>query len=297
MLLAQRLPSFISECGFGGIRKSAPMRRLVCSIGSRIMPVIRFDGRVLPAAIQVSVQDHPSINWKDAEEDLDIKFTISIRNGIVSVECEVEKFDQDVHMVRIFMRAFDLARATVDLVAFNSGYGLTVVFDTFTSPSGVTSPFVSHDPRLVPLCTAFRLGEQATDLATNNFHQTLLIVALDWRVAHALRGLIEAITLPHESAVNCARSIEGLKNIIAVPGLSKGQAWKAMREALNLSEPYLKLITDVSTGPRHGDHSHVPGTITVEITQRSWVIMNRFLEYKKRGSQPLALADFPILTA
>jgi hypothetical protein len=31
VLPALGLPSFISECGFGAIRKSAPMRRLVCS--------------------------------------------------------------------------------------------------------------------------------------------------------------------------------------------------------------------------------------------------------------------------
>lgn len=68
-----------------------------------------------------------------------------------------------------------------------------------------------------------------------------------------------------------------------------------MRECLNLSVDYLKLITDVSTAPRHGDSRHISGTTTVEITSRTWTVMNRLLEYKKRDVQRLPVAEFPHL--
>jgi hypothetical protein len=260
------------------------------------MPTIYFGGRILPTAIQITINDHPTINWKDSELDLDIAFTISINTGEVRVVCELSKFDQREHLARIYMRAFDLVRATVDLTSFSTGYGLTVIIDSFTDTLGVTTPFVPHDPAKAALCTAFTMAP-ATTIDANEFHKVLVIVLTDWRLFRALRELIEAITLPHESSVNCARCIEAIRHIIASPNRSRNQAWGEMRSALNLSEPYLKLITDVSTGPRHGAPVHIPGNTTTEITRRAWIIMNRFLEYKKRDSTPLPLTDFPVLTS
>jgi hypothetical protein len=258
------------------------------------MPKVRFGGRIFPFEIKVSIQDHPQINWKDTENDLDITFAITIQNSTVTVDCEVNRFEQSL-ITPLYMRAFDLARATVDLVAFSSGYGFTVIFDNFTSPTGETTPFGPHMPSLAGICTVFKLGEQSATLEENNFHRVLSIVSTDWKVFRSLRDLVEAITLPHESAVNCARAIEGLRNIIAPSSTERSHAWKAMRDTLNVSEQYLKLITDVSTGPRHGDHGRISGATTTEIVRRSWIIMNRFLEYKKRGTQRLPLADFPLL--
>lgn len=68
-----------------------------------------------------------------------------------------------------------------------------------------------------------------------------------------------------------------------------------MRSKLNLSLDYLKLMTDTSTAPRHGDSAHISGTITVEIAERTWTVFNRFLEYKKLGDQKLPEAEFPVL--
>ena len=258
------------------------------------MDRVRFAGRIFPAAAQLSVTDHPQISWHDDEHGLDITFTISIQNNRVVVDCDVDKFDP-ADVTALYMRAFDLARATADLAAFSSGYGFNVVFETFTSPEGTATPFGAYDASLAPLCTAYQMGVRAATVDKNNFHRVLTIVSTDWRIFRALRHLIDAITLPHESAVNCARSIEALRHIIA-PNQPRGQAWRTLRNTLNVSEDYLKVVTDVSTGPRHGDPTHISGTTTKEITRRTWIIMNRFFEYKKRNNQPLPPADFPLLT-
>lgn len=259
------------------------------------MPKVRFAGRIFPQVVQLSVKDHPQINWKDDENDLDISFAISIQNGTVTVDCDVNKFDPALHLTSLYMRAFDLARATVDLTAFCTGYGFTVLFEKFTSPSGEITDLAPYDPRLAELCTAFKMGVSPLSVDENDFHKVLVIVSTDWRLFHALRDLIEAVTLPHESATNCARAIEKLRHVIA-PNQPRGQAWRTLRNALNISESYLKMITDISTGPRHGDPAHIAGKITVEISSRAWIIMNRFFEYKKRNAGPLPLADFPLLT-
>jgi hypothetical protein len=259
------------------------------------MPRVRFAGRIFPTGVHLSVAGHPQISWHDDQNELDITFTIAIENNIVTVDCDVSRFDSTL-ITPIYMRAFDLARATVDLAAFSSGWGFVVVFETFTSPTGATTSFGAYDPSVAALCTAYQMGVKASTIEENDFHKVLAIVSTDWRIFRALRHLIEAITLPHEAATHCARAIEALRHVIS-PNEQPRPAWLKLRNTLNISEDYLKMITDVSTGPRHGDPIHITGRTTTEITQRAWKVMNRFFEYKKRDGGPLPRAEFPLLTS
>jgi len=68
-----------------------------------------------------------------------------------------------------------------------------------------------------------------------------------------------------------------------------------MRDNLNVSQQFLEFITDHSIGPRHGDVLDIPFSIINELIRRSWIVMNRFLEFKKRGDQKLPSSDFPLL--
>lgn len=79
-------------------------------------------------------------------------------------------------------------------------------------------------------------------------------------------------------------------------GQEKKQGWSAMRQNLNIDVGYLSFITDESKGPRHGNRTGIKQTAFREVIRRSWSIMDRFLEYKKRGDKQLPLADFPLLT-
>jgi hypothetical protein len=111
----------------------------------------------------------------------------------------------------------------------------------------------------------------------------------------ALNDLIVSITLPHQASVNCARDVEGLR-VLMVPATDRKQAWPIFQTNLNIDRAYREFVTDVSTGPRHGDRTWIPGTTVTEATKRAWIILNRFLEYRKRANQALPLADFPLLT-
>ena len=72
-----------------------------------------------------------------------------------------------------------------------------------------------------------------------------------------------------------------------------------MRRHLNVTESYIKLITDTSMPPRHGQRFvYLDDTaILGEIAKRTWNIVNRFLEYRKGGSKELHIIDFPLLDA
>lgn len=76
---------------------------------------------------------------------------------------------------------------------------------------------------------------------------------------------------------------------------SRRGAWAAMQAALNISESYQKWVTDLSAKPRHADRSYQTGIDVREALKRTWTIMNRFLEYRRRGNIPLTPPEFPKL--
>jgi hypothetical protein len=145
---------------------------------------------------------------------------------------------------------------------------------------------------LAHLCTSFSLNPQP---GKTSIGETWDLVLSNFAIFQSLEDLITSITLPHHAPVDCARAVERLRNLIATPGATISQAWHEMRNALRLDRSFLKLITDTSAAPRHGDPSYIPGTITTEIVRRSWIIMDRFLQYRKRGNNPLPATDFPVL--
>jgi len=254
------------------------------------MPKVQFLGRVLPSAVVVSIQGMPTVNWESPDIGLKMSFTIRIDNSSIRVERDVTRFVAS-DAVHLYMRGFDLARAAVDLASFSTGNGFSVVLDTFINPDGVQSPIVARDESLSALCTAF-----STDPARQkDFNEVLRIVITEPPLFMVLNDLITAITFPRYAAVNCARAVEGLRHLIAAPGTPPPQAWAQFRQDLRAEETYLKLITECSAAPRRGDHTHIPGQVITEITRRAWTIMNRFLEFRKRGNKPLPASEFPPL--
>jgi hypothetical protein len=249
------------------------------------MPIVHFLGRVLPPALSVSIGHDPTVNWA-TEDGMVYQIKNHIKDSVVDVEVNVNRYAPD-DFVHIYKRAFDVARASVNLVAFIRGYGLTVILERFVDPGGNASVIHFIDPSLPPLCTACGLE--------TDFDQVNLIVLGDWRIAHALDDLIKAITLPDVAVVNCARAIEGLKHLLGTDAMSDKQKWQNLRTLLCLSQDYLTLITDNSTDNRHGNRKHITGEITAEVLKRSWVVMNRFFVYKKRSSGGLPEAEFPVL--
>lgn len=252
------------------------------------MRQLTFSGRVLPLVFSVSIDVSFEAKWEIPEIGLHITLKPSVNNSAVRVQCDLSRDYRKDDLPHIFMRAFDVARAAVDLVAFATGNGFSVIFEKIAY-AGKEEHFVTHDVSLAPLCTAYNY--RSSDLA-----HMLSIVISEPPLFFALRELIEAITLPHQSSVNCARAIDTLRAMFVPAGGRKEDGWPPLRKNLNLARSYIDLIMDTSKGPRHGDHSHIPGTITIDVTRRAWIVMNRFLEFRKRKNVPLPESEFPVLT-
>ena len=159
-------------------------------------------------------------------------------------------------------------------------------------------PTVTFVGRVFPACYQISLSSNPLDWKweqENLIGKIWDLVLSDPPLFQALDDLIVLITLPHHAAVDCARAIEGLRNLVAARGATVSRSWEQMRNALQLDRSFLQPITDTSTAPRHGDRNFIPGTTVTEIVRRSWIIMDRFLEYQKRGNISLPATDFPLL--
>jgi hypothetical protein len=253
-------------------------------------------GSVLPPPpfVSITFADLPKVIYKPPGTDLNITVTVNVNNSAIDVECDMNRFDeQDIgHVHKI---AFDTARAAVNLISFLKGYGLTVYLHTLVRPDGTRSVLVPQSPQLESICTAFSTKPAATR-EENDFNTVASLVFADPALFMALDDLILSQILPHQGPVTCARAVEGIRNMIA-PGMKRPAGWETMREHLKLDRAYLDLVTETSTASRHGDRTFVPPDVTLEIQKRAWVVMNRFLEYRKRKNQPLPLDEFPILSS
>ena len=268
-----------------------------CTIlDGQTMPTVHFIGRIVPAtAIQVALS-HPkpdenlTVTYISPENDLEAKLTFRIAKSIVDVECELNRFANDPTFLAILHKpVFDRAQAIVSLVGFSTGHGLTLHFEYIKLPDGNISPLLIMQPNLAVLCTAFNLQDPTGLL------QMMNIVLSDHSLCIALNELNEAITLTHHAITSCERCIERLRTSMCPGIVDRKQAWIEFGRNLQLSKDYLKMISEYSTGPRHGDPTFIPGTVVIEITQRAWVTVNRFLEYRKRGNVMLPLSGFPLL--
>jgi hypothetical protein len=258
------------------------------------MPTVHFLGKIIPSNhYKTTMRDLPGVKYRSQESDLECEATPEIQDSEIDVRCIVNRFDSDVRE-QVHKLAYDVARATVNFVCFSTGLHLSVNFDEFIGPDGQRSAFIIHHPNLAALCTSYSLGAvgPATDLGT-----VMQYVLSDPRVFLALDDLITATGHHHLLTVNSARAIEGLRHAMGGSIADRNKQWELFRTNLNLSKNYLALITDSSTSGRHGEGKFIPGEVTEKIIDRSWIIMNRFFEFKKRKDQPLPLSEFPLLSA
>ncbi len=229
-----------------------------------------FSGYILPKTVNLTVYYKPSLSWKDTENNCEYHFEFKIENSLIEVKVEVEEFNS-VLLPEIYRRVLDLARAQIDLVAFNQGIGFNLHFDFYRINDGEKNFILLHDSKLKDFCSAFDLKD--------NYNKICDLTLKNPSIFMCLRELIEAISVPHISVVNIARGIERLKQIISNEQNNDKRAWELFRSELNIDKDYIKFITDNSKEVRHGKSVRISGDITTEITHRGWIILNRYFEY------------------
>jgi hypothetical protein len=224
------------------------------------MDKVHVIGRVFPSILRSSIRS-PVLDMTSATTGLRAGFKVTVQDSIINVECYLEKYGPE-HFGDILNGAYDYARTLTNLIGFATGIRVSVVFEYAILPDGVLTPVMPSTPTLASLCTAYGLEtEQREDLLS-----VIQMVMTDRNLYRSFNDLIDTQIIPHISLVNSARVIESARRMIA-PTLDGTPAWVAMHEALNVSQSYLKWITDQSKGPRHGDPSQASASTQMEAMQ------------------------------
>jgi hypothetical protein len=257
------------------------------------MPVVIFKGTVRPVVHKLSISRLPKVRYGWPDQDLTVDFTVKIAESRLEVECDVTRFDKTQHLSMLAMHAYHLSSAAVDSFCFYRGIGLTVFLELFVNVDGTETNLAAHSEEVGGLCTAFNLDPSYH--GPNNIEAMYSLVVRDRLLLLAMNDLIVPISRFDLAAVNCARAIEALRTSMTPVDMDRTQGWIVMQQNLNVGEAYLKFVTSLSTGPRHGNRRAPEAGQQAEIIKRAWVIMNRFLEFRKRGDQPLPVSEFPLL--
>lgn len=157
--------------------------------------------------------------------------------------------------------------------------------------------WIEHrQPYLANLCSVVSTHavDKFKDVADTNFNEVLFSLCHRPELLFALHDLNLALTHKIQQPTHCARAIEGLRSYFG-PEDARKNAWEEMRDSLNLSQPYVQFITDQSRGPRHGSLLDISAADSRAALERTWTIVNRFLEFRKRGDKKLPLTEFPLL--
>ena len=263
------------------------------------MPTIGFRGRILPELSMLNIKNLPAIGFREEPRPpelltaLDMMFAVSIDSSQIFVQCTVDPYEESL-FTWAFRRVTSLLRIIVDLYSFSTGESFVVIFEKYIDPLGIEKDIRMTAPHLSGVSTVQTVDQSIPgSIKTGNL---LALVFREWPLAAAIRDLISGLEDANMTAVDCARAIDGLRAIFVPDPDKKKEGWHLLRCNLCLSEDYINLIMKTSQRPRHGNREYVSGAVLREITTRSWTIMNRFLEFRLRGSSsPLPLSEFPLL--
>jgi hypothetical protein len=249
---------------------------------------IRFLGQVLPTTLKVTVQNHPTIRWNATEHNTIVHFDIKIADSEVTVDCHMNNFEERKHYIDLYLRSLDYVYAVLDVLSFSTGKYHRLIIDRWIKPNGDRKDIYDM------FFNAPEFNSAATTDPTD-FGRVLSIVSVEHHLRMALRDLISGTMESHVSPVDFGRVVESLRHLIS-PNLDRKEGWARLLTTLRVERAFIQPITDTSTAPRHGDFSRIIGDVTTDIAKRTWILMNRYLEYRKAGNQPLPPELFPVLS-
>lgn len=258
------------------------------SIQFRGIVVPKFYDLTLGALITMRKADPPTV---ERPAGLVTVCKITITKSVINVIAEANYWDDSMQGY-LYHTALAQTRALVDLYCFARGRSLHVSLDQLIDSEGNQITLGMEETELPALCTVIE-GSSPESFSLGSTFQNVIE---DELLYLALRDLVSSLSSPFTSLVDCARAIEGLRNILVPNDPKRILGWSTLQEQLNLSREYREFITSASAGPRHGDRSKALEPTRAEVMRRSWTIMNRFFEYRKRGNQKLPLGEFPLLS-
>jgi hypothetical protein len=247
---------------------------------------VQFKGRLLPDPVKVTILGGPSLHVENKKIGLITDIRFSIVENTITVDCDVNTLDRS-NLSQLIFRVQRAVESATNLLTITTGVGHFAILDKCQLPDGTVQDVFAEDRELAALITSIKSNDDLVEIINMCMRETPLF--------SAVRDLSDSIKTHGAAEISAARAIETLRNYFIPEGGTRKDGWKSMCEALNVNEEYVRHITDLSRGPRHGDYLEIESQNLREAGIRTWTLMNRFIEHRKRGNRPLPVSDFPRL--
>lgn len=248
------------------------------------MPEIVFIGQIHPQGAKFTLKNFPRIPVTQSPVGT-IGVSVQIIDAKITAICDADHLVDD-HFIYCYSCSIEVVRLIVDLYAVGNRVGLVAVFEKTRLIGGDFIDFTLHSDA-VPILTSYDISKNMAAVSALAFQNAYLRAAL--------HDLGETLLDANMIAINCARAVEAIRHLIAAPNSTPAEAWVSMRELLRVDRSFIQLVTDTSTGPRHGRRDGVDPIINQEIMRRSWIILDRYLHLKLNSNGRLAEEAFPVL--
>lgn len=248
-------------------------------------PTFTLHGQVHPPGFEIAFEADPTLVFMNEFGETLGTLNIRFSGRDITVTCHASAMSADV-LDLAFMRASEACQAMIDVAGLRKGLKLFAILDRWSSPDGTGAGLVYADRRLGATMNAF---------SEDDIEALIEQVLDDLPLRHAITDLLSMLWWPSYAPIACGRVIDSIRRMVSVPETPEKAAWTAMQTALNVDAAYLKFVTDLSRGPRHGHRVEVSGSDSAEMSERTWAVMNRFIAFLRNDRQSLREADFPRL--
>lgn len=256
------------------------------------METVRYIGWVRPRPINVTLLPILQASVDGHQLPAPVQMTLNIEGSRIQVECKMENY-KAIGYENLTETVVDFAKTAISLISFATGITLVADIEMIIEPDAFPTYIVMGSTILSEYCKSYDIDEQ-TDESRKTFRDVLGIVLSDYALSSNMRDLASMMNMPSQAPIVCGRVLEGVRKMIN-PTENRAVGWTDFQTALNCSPAYATYLSDKSKKPRHGDRTYVTNDEIGDVTEKIWTIMNRFLEYRKRGNQALPLTDFPLL--
>ncbi len=252
--------------------------------GDKVATVFYFNGRVVPDHIRLTVGYSPKFKrTPNLESEPECVMEVSIAEGKCRVSVEVAEYS-DRNAMALFQAAWDAAQHLANAAGFTNAVPYQIIIDFIEKPDGSVKALALGDVHLRNLVS---FTDEDIEIISD------LLIA-DHALGQAMSDLISMLSRTHYAPISYGRVVESIARLVA-PLEKPKSMWKRARDELNVSESFLRQLTDVSTDPRHGKRTPVSADSNRRLSEMSWKLMDRYLHYRLRNG---ALPDdeFPMLT-
>lgn len=258
------------------------------------MPIVRLFGKIHPEFRKFTLPQPINVNWGSADLGFPLVMHASVKESAFEISSDLPRFEDSMTST-LCARGANLMRAYMDAAAFSTGLGFVMTWTYMQKPDGKMYDISSGNEYLAPLCTAYTFPPRNA-IENQEFNEIVRLMLGEPQLLGAMMDLADTLYFHHQTPTNCGRVLDALRKALA-PNKAPSAGWTVLQKALRLSRSYTEWISEQSTDPRHGERvTPIPEQTVKEISIRTWNIVNRFLEYRKRGNHPLPESEFSLLS-